>query len=456
MPSFRSIRTRLAVWHTAVLAVGLILFSVAVWLSVQHLLMHELRESLRGESRGLQTYIELEARDAGVDLKVEMDEYARSLPAETVVAVFDSRGKAVFSNDPDLHDLERGDRPTPFRSRGRPYLGLRGEVTVRQGTLTTYIGLPMVPALHTLHLLATALAVLVPGFILLGWFGGFWLSRRAFEPVDAITARARETGLRNLSDRLPDPGGSDEISRLTQAWNEMLERLDGAVSELQRFTADASHELRTPVAIVRLAAENALSRARSEEDYRLALRSIQAQSEAMTSLLSDLLFLARAEGGQPEATVRVRVDIGPLVNEVVAQVADLAAAKSVRLSIGLAERNRVGVTDGDALKRLLLILLENAIKYTPQSGMVQVAWSSDEGNVNISVVDTGIGIAPEYRELIFRRFFRIDPSRNRATGGFGLGLAIAANIAKENSATITVGPNPVGGSTFTVLWPVEE
>jgi heavy metal sensor kinase len=277
--------------------------------------------------------------------------------------------------------------------------------------------------------------------------GGYWLSRRALSPVDEITGAARSIGPENLSTRLPVPRTGDELQRLSETWNEMLERLDSAVDRIQRFTADASHELRTPVSVIRTTAELALRRERNPEQYRDALHQILLETERMTQLTEDLLLLAR--GDAREFTLRWEpVDWNEVAGRVVEEGRSIAEARGIRLRIDPAPGAVMTLGDESALRRLLTVLLDNALKHTPAGGSIEVAISSAEQLVIVTVRDSGEGIDPTDLPHIFDRFYRGDKARNRQTG-VGLGLAIAQSAANMHGARIEVESELGRGATFT-------
>jgi len=295
----------------------------------------------------------------------------------------------------------------------------------------------------------------MPVAIAISCLAGVWLSRRALKPVDEVTRAARSIGIDNLSERLPVPGTGDELQRLTETWNQMLARLDTAVSTLSQFAADASHELRTPLAVIRTSAELALRRARSPEEYRDALQGIEAESERMSQLVENLLFLARSEA-QTAGFSKEPVDLRQLAESAIREVRALAEARGVRIRIdACADESAFVSGNRPALARLLMVLIDNAIKYSPSGSDLIVEIATRRGAPEISVQDSGPGIAPADLPHIFKRFYRADPARTSSrynSGGFGLGLAIAESIATAHGATIGVESSEGVGSVFRVAF----
>jgi len=283
--------------------------------------------------------------------------------------------------------------------------------------------------------------------------GGIWISRRALAPVDEITLAARSIGIQSLSRRLDVPSTGDELQRLSETWNEMLARLEAAVKRLSQFTADASHELRTPVALIRTTAELTLRRERSPETYREALRQVVLESERTSRLVDDLLLLARADAGLPSLALE-RMELTPLVRDVCQQGQVLAESRQLQISTVAPEEPVFVEANDPALRRMLLLLLDNAMKYTPVGGRIVLSVDRDPGGATVAVRDTGIGIPETALPHVFERFYRVDESRNRDAGGTGLGLSIAKWIAERHHASLEAESVVGEGSVFRIRFPL--
>ena len=450
-----SIRSRLTLWYTIVLSLGLVLLSCTVWTALHQILYNELSQTLTNQTQGLEEYIRIEDEENPSTLAHEIDEFARSLPARHVLVVAKNNGAVIYQSGERTGDValpSAGLRSV--RLNGHPYLVMVRNVELKGRHLRVVLALSSLEIEHTVKLLGVLLAVFVPAFILCGALGGRWLSRRALQPVAEITEKAHAINVGNLSERLPVPQTGDEIQRLAETWNAMLARLDFAVSRISQFTADASHELRTPIAVIRLAAENALRKLRSESDYRAALHRIKTQSEQMTGLVEDLLFLARADVAGYAANQSVPVDISEIARAVASDLGPFASQKSISLRTEVPESAPFVYGDESALRRLILILLDNAIKYTLEGGSVSLDVAESDGQLAMTVSDTGIGMSEETQAHVFERFFRADPSRNKDSGGYGLGLALAQAIARQHGARLEVSSQEGVGSTFSIYFPV--
>jgi signal transduction histidine kinase len=281
---------------------------------------------------------------------------------------------------------------------------------------------------------------------------GVWLGRRALAPVARITEDARAITERNLSARLAVPDSRDELQQLSDTLNDMLDRIEESFSRTRQFTADASHELRAPMTLIYTAAQYSLRRERSREELVDSMRKILRESQRTTALIDDLLLLARGDAGKESAALEI-IDAGPLLRDAAEQATAMAAAKGISVSLHV-EADALPVrADEIQLRRLLLILIDNAIKYTPGRGRVAIDGLADASAVTISVTDTGTGIRPEDLPHVFERFWRADKVRSREAGGTGLGLTIAKQIADLHAAHLGVQSEVGRGSVFTIRLP---
>jgi heavy metal sensor kinase len=294
----------------------------------------------------------------------------------------------------------------------------------------------------------------LPLLVLLASLLGYWLSGRALAPVNRIIKSAEEIGVRNLHKRLEVPEAKDELRRLTETLNAMLERIDSAVNRITQFTADASHDLRTPLALIRTNAELALRRSRTETEYRDTLKRILESSEETTQLIEHLLTLARADAGAAQLQFEV-VALQPILERACQQARVLAFAKNLSLSTECAGDGRDLVfADSSALERLFLTILDNAVKYTPAGGRIEVRAEIAGGKGVIEIEDSGMGISTEELPHIFDRFYRADQARSREIRGSGLGLAIARWIAEMHKGLIEAESKVGEGTRIRIKVPV--
>ena len=295
---------------------------------------------------------------------------------------------------------------------------------------------------------------ILPLLVLLASFLGYWLSGRSLAPVNRIIETAGLIGAQNLSSRLAVPKARDELRRLTETLNAMLARIEASFKSITQFTADASHDLRTPVAVIRATAEITLRKPRTQEEYRRALSTILETSVDTSDLLENLLTLARADAGAAGMEMRP-LDLAAHVQKARERAALLGLEKALDVTATTPPEPVWVKADAIAVDRLLLILLDNAVKYSPSGGRCEIALSQSEEHAQITVRDSGAGIPETELNNIFDRFYRVDRVRSRNTGGAGLGLAIARWIAEMHGGTIAAESTVGVGSAFHVQIPVQ-
>ncbi len=324
---------------------------------------------------------------------------------------------------------------------------------VRGGHVTEVIqvGVPLGPTERTLHRWVEALLVLVPLGVGLAAAGGRVMARAALRPVDEMALAARRIDAQALARRITIRGTGDELDRLGETLNGMLARLENAFGGMRRFSADAAHELRTPLTALKGTLEVALRSERSGPEYRAALASALEEVERLVRLAEDLLLLSRSTAG-PESP-HARVELEPLVLDVAEVGARLAKDRSVAVRVGSVAPLAV-LGDAGALRRALLNLVENGIKYTPAGGRVEITVEAAGAEAVMAVEDTGPGIDPADVARIFEPFVRLDAARDRESGGSGLGLAIAHSIVVAHRGAIHVERPEAGGSRFTIRLPL--
>jgi heavy metal sensor kinase len=382
---------------------------------------------------------------------------------DILLRVFDANGVLMYQSTslreramPQPPDVEPG--RTAFRTEsGNDDQNVRVAATAMDVQGLRYVVelvQPVTMGERSLARFGRMLVLVIPIALLLASLGGYWLSGRALAPVTQITADARRINATNLSARLAVPPAHDELRELSDTLNAMLGRIDQSISQLRQFTADASHELRAPLALIYTAAEFSLRRERPREELVEALEKILRESRHTASLVDSLLLLARADSGEDGQQPRTSIDLSVLCHDAANRAVELASAKGISVSNNLGATSIVVDGDETALRRLLLILVDNAIKYTPAGGSINIELAPEENAALVRITDTGIGIAPADLPHVFDRFWRADKVRSRATGGTGLGLAIARWIVHRHGGVIVVSSEVGRGSAFTVTLPL--
>jgi heavy metal sensor kinase len=312
---------------------------------------------------------------------------------------------------------------------------------------TVQTGLTLTKTMAVLSNFRLQLFLLVTVGLIVSSLAGHFMSRKALVPVAALAYEARRINDRNLDIRLPVPSAKDEISDLSRTLNQMLERIDKAFTSVRTFTGNASHELRTPISLLRTEIEVALMRPREADEYRAVLGRLHDETVLMTNLIENLLSLARADGGA-EAISLTPIRIGYLFRLTSKRWKSSMDRAMLDFTVDCPKPELVLLADEQAILRLLSILLDNASKYTPPGGAVTLSAADDGERIALSVRDTGIGIAPEHSLRIFDRFYRATPAKGNVPVGSGLGLALAKWIAERHGTVLKVESEPGSGSCF--------
>jgi len=389
-------------------------------------------------------------RDGSLTLNEKLLQLSKAIAETDTVQIYDLNGKLLYSS-PGASNYKRGWPSDPCFDPCNAMVVKNGhmirtlEHVVTLDGRKVHLSISGITDEHSevLQTIRNSYLLLVVSVI-----GGLALSHRALAPVSSITNKARTIGIQDLKHRLPVPQTGDEIQLLAETWNGLLERLDNAVDRLTQFTGDLSHDLRTTITVMLTNAEFALRRQRSEAEYRSALAIIVSECNQTSCLLDDLLAASRADIVQQNISWNA-VELCSLVTEVCEGMCAKLEAKRQSLRQALC-REAWTMGDLSMLRRLITILLDNAIKYTLETGVITISVERSGDRIRLDVADSGVGVAPEARDRIFDRFYRGDASRNRDDGSMGLGLAIAKWIVEAHAATIHVTSEVDRGSSFVV------
>ena len=448
-----SIRLRLAIWYSSVLLVGLALFGFAMWFVLEQRLIAGVDDRLAQQAEGLRMALDDEGVAADPhQIQEEVSEAAAETPNGAYIQLRMRNGSLFVSSAgrPLLDFGPIGDRPAyrTAEENGRPFRVLARQLKCQTETFELLMTIPLEDVRAIMRDFRNFIMMMAPGVLAAACLGGWWISRRALAPVDEITEVASSITLQNLSKRLTVPRTGDELQRMSETWNTVLARLEAAVERTRRFTADASHELRTPVAVIRSTAELALRRQRDPEDYRKALQQIEAEAQRMTGLTNDLLSLAAADANSVEMPL-TPLDLNCIAAEAVQENLALAESKGVCVRTDLLAKPGIALANDAGIRRLLRILIDNALKFTLPAGSVLVSTAGGPGEVTLSVRDSGPGIPAHALPHIFERFYQADQSHGENSGA-GLGLSIAQIIARAHGSQITVQSAPGSGSCFSL------
>ncbi len=460
-----SIGSRLTFWYLAIFAVAQLLFGVAMWVALRQELYAVADGALKAQIEDLTNFLKSQKKKnmTVAKLREEASEAYDLEHSGDFLQIYDADGNWIF-RAPSLEKNQfapaapAGIKRRTFQNvqlTNRPFRFLTQRVEVNGRSYTVQTGVPADQIFATLSLFRRYLLTLAPFLLLAAASGGYWLSRKALSPVDAITRTARNIGGSNLSDRLEKLTTGDELQRLSDTLNEMLARIESAFLRVTQFTADASHELRTPISLIRTEAEVALRKSRGDAEYREALRHILLEAERTTTLVEELLSLARTDSGRESLQLRL-IDLRALITEIANEWCPLVESRNLQFAQVFADCELPVLADGRALQRLLAILLDNAVKYTPPPGIIELELQKRDDKAVITVRDSGIGIAESEQIKVFERFYRVDRARSRELGGAGIGLAIAEWIVQQHRASISVQSCIGKGSSFSAAFPLQS
>jgi len=468
MLEYRSTRFRLTAWGFVMLSATLAVMGVSGWFAMRVSLYRAIDEDLENRLLDVEKFLRSQT-DLSLDgVRKELGIRSSLGMGTSFYMVFDDLGNELYrspqvgeynlnvppENPTDrIHFLKEGSYVANQNSLIHSLRTASKRIDIRGTGIVIEVVEPLNGVDLALLYFERILLIGVPLLLGLGTLGAFWITRRALAPVDRITRDARSITASNLSGRLAVPVAVDELRRLSETLNQMLDRIETSFKSIRQFTADASHELRAPMTLIHAAADFSLRRDRSREDLRDAMERILRESERTSSLVDDLLFIARSDS-DPAAFERNPIDLAPLLADVTIQARTLAESKHIEVISQIPSQCIWMEGDALSIRRLVMTLIDNAVKYTPESGQIFIDLHADDGLAVIKIRDTGMGIAPEDMPRVFDRFWRADKVRSRDEGGTGLGLSIAKGIAERHQGTISVESQLGRESTFTVRLPL--
>jgi len=465
MMNTRSLRFRITAWYAALLAGTLLVFGASVYLGLKRYLDWTLERTLAAECRTISTELlsQLPAKDTAW-LAIEINEaYAPEVNGLFIRVVQQKKGVVYLSGapkdgafDPSLipfpGDTEMdGSRTLQFESGNRLLINSM-TLTADGNRFIVESGAPYHQIEVVLHGLLLTLAIYMPFMVSLAVAGGYWLMRRSLQPVDEITKRAEGITSTNLSERLPVIRSGDELERLSVSLNRMIERLDNAFEHINRFSADASHELRTPLTILQLELEGIAQNYHRDASMGDQIGSALEETHRMSRIVESLLTISRLDAGEVRMD-KSHLDLGELAASTAGEMRLLAEEKSIGLRIHAGTGVQV-LGDRVRLQQVIVNLIDNAIKYTPAGGMIEVHVTREGDSAVLKVSDNGLGIPAHALPHVFERFYRADKARSRANGGAGLGLSIVKAICAAHNGEIEVSSQEGRGSIFRVELPL--
>jgi heavy metal sensor kinase len=462
--SLHSIRVRLTAWYALVLAVALLAAGAVSYAVAQ-----------RQIERSADAAIESTARDLIAGLRDEAEEghgVLRPRSANELLAEFQNADRVIALYRPDGSGFAAQQTPIArtvdaSMLRRRIETHALGWTTTGNGTVRLYlttarfgaqtfvlaVGQSLATQRETMHNLRNAMFATAPVALLIATLGGYALARKSLSPVVRMSEKARAIGATSLSERIEVANARDELGELATTMNDLLARLERSFGDQLRFMADASHELRTPVAILQGELDVTLSRDdRDAADYRESLEVMHRTVRRLTRIVRDLFLLARSDAGDVPLR-REPLYVADVVSYTCRAYKTLAAEHDVTLS-ACCEGEVMVDGDEDLLQRMIGNLVENAIRHSARGAEVAVRCAADGDRARIDVRDHGAGIPPHLRERIFERFFRVDAARTATAGsGAGLGLSIARWIANAHGGELRLESSGQDGSVFVATLP---
>lgn len=429
----KSVKSRLTFLFLSLMAVLLTLFCGSLYLWIRRALSRELDQKVRLELRLVQE-------------DVANGNFEPAVGRDVHVTIRRADGGVVFSSGPSLP----GDSHFRLEIEGVQFRGKTARVVRATEEFQVALAVSEADMRNQLREVLFYFAVFIPILVVLSWVAGLLFVGRTLLPLEQIRRQAELISRAKLDERVPEPEVGTEFKRLARTFNEMLDRLEKAFEDLQCFAADAAHELRTPLANLRAELETTIQQRGSAVPDPL-LASLAEEIHRMNRIVTDLLTLAKLDLRQ-YALKKELVALAPILREVCDTWSPLAAERKISIAVGECADAPV---DGDAvaLRRVLMNLVENAVKYNREGGRVDLTLRRENGAVRLDVADTGPGIPPEHLPLLFRRFYRVDKARSRDTGGAGLGLAICKSFVEAHEGEISVKSALGEGTTFTVKLP---
>lgn len=458
---FDSVRTRLTLWYAAVFGLSLIAFALLIYYATATTFHQRQDQSLRSTAQTVASaYVEEFEEQHSVAKAGEVVLSELTFPNH-YVEILEHTGQPIAASR-NLSAKFAIPAVTLDEALARNYSvvtinGLRAAVVplvADQNLGFAVVAEPLSVIDDGLRQLRREFLAGVPLVLLLASLGGYFLARKSLAPIASMNQQTQRISAESLSLRLHLTNPRDEIGGLAITINDLLARLENSFNEQQRFIADASHELRTPLAVLRGETEVALAKRRTLDEYEESLSLIQEEAERLSHIVEDLFILARQPIKTPRDWSKERVSLNDSIKDCARKAQVLATLKGVRLTIENSSASIDLNGDKEMITRMILNLLDNAVKYTPAGGEIALALTRQNGNAEIVVRDTGIGIPETDRQRVFDRFYRVDKARSRALGGAGLGLSIVRWIVEVHGGEVHIDSAPGRGSTFTVVLPL--
>lgn len=446
-----SIKVKISLWFSSMLLIVLCFFSFIIYFIMSGVLYRDAEEQIKSDAIQASSIIQSEGEES------YFDNPFRLLVPNTYLILYDTQG-----NSSSFGDVAKQIIKIPLEINNVRKISIDDNLWILydEPIMTgenivgwVRVSRSLMPIIENLNKFKLMLFISIPAFILISFLGGLFLARGALQPIDSITRTARLIGQGNINKRLKLPKVKDEVGRLAETFDEMLDKIEAAFKKERQFTSDASHELRTPIAVISAHAEDALATG-DKKDYKKALEVIYKESQKMSVMVAQLLALSRSDEGKQNLEIE-KIDLKLIMNEIIGEMKQSAKANNIKFYFS-GEDNIVIKADQTLITRLFINVINNAIKFGKKGGYVkvQIFGDYDKNVARVLIEDNGIGIPEEEIDNIFNRFYQVDKSRKNT--GAGLGLAIARWIVDMHKGTINLESEPGKGTKIFIDLPLEK
>jgi signal transduction histidine kinase len=443
-----TIRSKITIWYASLLLVLLVIFNFFIYMTISRILFQNTEDLLKADAHQVFLIVQSEGFNINFDIPYKI------IATNTYFVIFDVNGNTGIKSEilPEIVNLPIGQQQFRNVSINKTGWIIYDTPVVNNGKVVGWIRVSrsLQPLSSTLFNLRIIMFISIPLYVLLASAGGLFLAKRALHPIGYITKTAKEISKGDLTQRLKLNKTEDEVGRLAETFDEMLDKLENSIKKERQFASDASHELRTPIAIITAQTEEALTGSHGVQEYREAIETIRDESKKMSHIISQLLMIYRSDEGRYKFNFEI-LNLNGIIEDIVNEFQDVANDNGLDIAFNAVDEIRIKA-DQTLITRLFINIIDNAIKYTQSGGKITVSLSKTDGYSITTIEDTGIGISENDIPFIFDRLYQVD--RSREDRGNGLGLAIAKWITELHKGEISVESKLDAGSKFIIKLPL--
>jgi signal transduction histidine kinase len=443
-----TIRSKITIWYASLLLVLLVIFNFFIYMTISRILFQNTEDLLKADAH--QVFLIIQSENFNINFDVPY----KIIATNTYFVIFDVKGNTGIKSDilPEIVNLPIGQQQFRNVSINKNGWIIYDTPVVNNGEVVGWIRVSrsLQSLSNTLFNLRLIMFISIPFFGLIASAGGLFLAKRALYPIGYITKTAKEISKGDLTQRLKLNKTEDEVGRLAETFDEMLDKLENSIKKERQFASDASHELRTPIAIITAQTEEALAGTHGVQEYREAIETIRDESKKMSHIISQLLMIYRSDEGRYKFNFEI-LNLNVIIEDIVNEFQDVAKDNGLNISFKAADEIKIRA-DQTLITRLFINIIDNAIKYSRREGKITVSLNKADNFSITTIEDTGIGISENDIPYIFDRLYQVD--RSREDRGNGLGLAIAKWIAESHKGEISVESKLNVGSKFVIKLPL--